>query len=123
MSLTPEPTGVAQGGPLFPAGRLDAPRGAPANGTSAKETARRPRHTTGAGNGRKTRKARGTGTRGNDPRRPQQRGADARLTYARNYCSLGNEGVDATAHAPTPSTAGTSALRQRAHASSNGHVK
>ena len=73
MSLTPEPTGVAQG-PFFLPGRLDAPRRAPANGTSAKETARRPTRTTtaGAGNGRKTRKARGTGTRGNDPRHPQR---------------------------------------------------
>ena len=73
MSLTPEPAGVAQG-PFFLAGRLDAPRRAPANGTSAKETARRPRHTTGAGegNGRKTRKARPAGTRGNDPQRPQR---------------------------------------------------
>ena len=34
MSLTPEPTGVAQA-PLFPAGRLDAPRGAaPRTGSS-----------------------------------------------------------------------------------------
>ena len=100
MSLTPERTGVAQG-PLFPTGRLDAARGAHANGASARETARRPRHTTaaGAGNGRKTRKARGTGTSGNAR---NARGADARLTYARNYCSLGKEGVDATAHAPTP---------------------
>ena len=70
MSLTPEPAGVAQG-PFFLPGRLDAPRRARERNI---ETARRPTHTTdaGAGNGRKTRKARGTGTRGNDPRRPQR---------------------------------------------------
>ena len=54
---------------------------------------------------------------------PSTRRIDARLMYARNHRGPADRILTHARSAATPSTAGRPASRQRAHASSDGHVK